>query len=321
MEKKYIDPELVKLAKEQNVFDILQKDGIPMIKKSREYRLQSHDSLVISPEKGFYWFSQDIGSTNPIDFYMLVENMNFKDAVYKVLDVMNYDYSKSNIVIDTEENGAINNAKFMLPKRAENDKRAFAYLVKTRKLDGTLIKELMKKGLIYQDEKHANVVFLGKNYDGEVVSAFKRSSFTKGEIYKGDALGSHKDYRFRIENPESKVVNVFESEIDLLSYVTMQSKRERNENYISLGGVSMRALLQFLKHSDIEQINICTDNDDAGNAAAASIKEKLGDKYLITRELPIGKDFNEDLTNDAAYVRCRKEIFPFSEDVNEELEM
>lgn len=319
MDKKvYIEPNLVKIAAEQDVFDILSRDGVPMKMTSGVYRHREHDSMVISPGKGFYWFSQDYGSKNPIDYYVKVEGMPFTSAAYHVLEVMNYDFTRKDIVISDSfaANPNYLHGEFSLPKKAENNKNVYAYLTKTRKLDKQLVNNLLDKGLIYQDGKYNNAIFVGKDYDGNIVSAFKRNTKTYGNnnFKSGDESGSMKEYRFRIENPTNATVNVFESEIDLLSYLSMLPELARNENYIALGGVSDKALTAFLKsNAAIEHINVCTDNDEVGHRFCSKIAEELGKDYYITREIPINKDFNEDLVKGLQYERNRIDVIVFDD--------
>ena len=319
MDKKdYIEPNLVKIAAEQDVFDILSRDGVPMKMTSGVYRHREHDSMVISPGKGFYWFSQGYGSKNPIDYYIKVEGMPFTTAAYHVLEVMNYDFTRKDIVISDSfaANPNYIHGEFSLPEKAENNKNVYAYLTKTRGLNKDIVKSLLDKGLIYQDKKYNNAVFVGKDYDGNIVSAFKRSTRTYGKasFKSGDEYGSMKEYRFRVENPTNTTVNVFESEIDLLSYLSMLPELARNENYIALGGVSDRALAAFLERNvAIEHINICTDNDVAGHKFCSKIAEELGKDYYITREIPMNKDFNEDLTKGLQYERNRIDVIVFDD--------
>lgn len=317
---KYIDKSLVKIASEQDVFDILVRSGEPLIKVNGIYRHREHDSLVITPQKGFYWFSQGFGSRNPIDFFVHVKDMEFKEAVMEVLNLMNYDFSRKNVVIRNDDNEHSNYIKkdFILPDKDEHNKNVYAYLTKTRGLDKRLVNNLIEKGLIYQDAKFKNAVFVGKDFEGNIVSAFKRSTFTikKGTWNKGDQDGSQKDFRFRIENPNNNVVNIFESEIDLLSYVSMQPEIARNENYLSLGGVTDRALAKFLeKNKHINHINICTDNDVAGHNFCEKYSFKYGKNYYITREVPRHKDFNEDLLHSETYQRNRIEVLIFDDNI------
>lgn len=307
---KYIKPELVKLAKEQDVFEILSKDGVAMFKRGNEIHSAEHDSLVITPQKGFYWFNKGIGSKSPIDYYMQVEGYDFVDACNKVLDVMGYEFQDTIISFENEKNDKISGEHniFSIPKRAKDDKRAYAYLVKTRHIASEIVSDLMRKGIIYQSKEHGNVVFLGYDYNGNPASAFKRSTntnITDSSFVKGEHSGSDKRYRFRIES-DSSIVNVFEAEIDLLSYMTMQNEDERNENYIALGGISEKALDEYLHNrKNILEINVCTDNDEAGEACYQKILDKYGEQYIITRELPINKDFNEDLSEGIKYIKSK----------------
>ena len=303
---KYIEPELVELAKAQDVYDILSKDGVSMFKKGNEIHSVEHDSLVITPGKGFYWFNKGIGSKNPIDYYVQVEGYAFVDACYKVLAVMQHEHKSAVLPFEKEKPGKAETEcrKFEAPERAENDKRAYAYLVNTRHIAADIISDLMKKGVIYQSKEYNNVVFLGYDYENKPASAFKRSTQTQisNTFSKGEQPGSDKRYRFRIEN-DSDVVNVFEAEIDLLSYLTLQDKDERNENYVALGGISEKALDEYLMHRKIREINVCTDNDIAGDECYQKIKNRYAGKYKVTRELPINKDFNEDLSEGITYVK------------------
>ena len=58
-----------------------------------------------------------------------------------------------------------------------------------------------------------------------------------------------------------------------------------------------------MKHRKIREINVCTDNDIAGDECYQKIKNRYAGKYKVTRELPINKDFNEDLSEGITYVK------------------
>ena len=61
---------------------------------------------------------------------------------------------------------------------------------------------------------------------------------------------------------------VFEAPIDLLSFLSATGDGWETHHYISLGGVSEKALMQYLAdHKNIRKIYLCLDNDTAGNAA------------------------------------------------------
>jgi DNA primase len=64
---------------------------------------------------------------------------------------------------------------------------------------------------------------------------------------------------------------------------------------LSLGGTALAALTHFLeRHSEIEKIIVCTDNDEAGELAASKIAE-LATANTVRLIPPFGKDWNERL--------------------------
>lgn len=305
---KFIPADMIELARSQDVFDILQRTGEPLVKKDGQWRSVEHDSLVVTPDKGYYWFSRSEGSRSPIDYFVNVHGMSFQEAVKTVLDAINRGITYTQQPV--QEQRPAKNPRFRPLPRAKSNLDAYNYLTQERGLDAQLVRGLMKKGIIYQTDKYKNVTFVGTDFDGVVVSQFARCydvDSGASKFRRFDAWGSSKAYRFRIENQDCPRCNVFESEIDLLSYLSMRPETERTENYISLGGVSPKALYTYLQHRpDTTQINICTDNDKAGEKFARAMQMQLGDDYEVTRALPpIGKDWNESLVR----IRELKEIW------------
>lgn len=296
----YYDKEQIEKANSFNLVDLLRSSGHILVpERSRgEYHLQEHDSLKISEYKNrWHWFSRDTGGKN-IDFFMQYEGLSFVDAVDRIYALSGNvahgvaaEAEKAKPaaahIADTEHR-----EPYKMPERNKDDRRAYAYLVKTRGLDPKLVSRLLKSGHVYESEKRHNVVFVGTDYKGNVTSSFERGTGEKR--FAGDTAGSDKRYRFRIVSPGSQKVNVFEAEIDMLSYISMNGLKK--ENYIALGGVSTLALDAFIKESGIciDHINLCLDNDEAGNTHAKQIADEMKD-YIVTREVPKYKDFNEDL--------------------------
>lgn len=65
---------------------------------------------------------------------------------------------------------------------------------------------------------------------------------------------------------------------------------------ISLGGKSDVALDEFLQNNPITEITLCLDNDEAGRHASAQFSDKYALKgYTISNDIPLNKDFNDDL--------------------------
>jgi hypothetical protein len=92
---------------------------------------------------------------------------------------------------------------------------------------------------------------------------------------------------------------VFESPIDLMSYLTLLKLygiKDFEGHCISLGGVCDLALKRFLnEHPAITDITLGLDNDEAGRFACEQISQKYSKQYAIWRHLPENEDFNEDL--------------------------
>lgn len=281
-------------ANSYNLIDLLRYAGYNIVKAGNEYYLKEHDSLKLSEHKGWKWFSKDIGGDN-IGLFMELENLSFTESCERIFSLMNEKTYKTDIEIgDSYKHYESSHSGFRRPPKNDNNKRAAAYLIKTRGIDSQLVFKCLNAGDIYEAKNSHNCVFVGKDYDGNVVSSFEKGTGSAKKFVR-DTYGSNKNYRFRILNSQSDKVNVFEAEIDLLSYISIYG--DMKENYIALGGVSDKALKTFLQEnkSDIRHINLCLDNDDAGNSAAEKLTEiyKLG--YEVTREKPKLKDFNEDL--------------------------
>lgn len=65
------------------------------------------------------------------------------------------------------------NLKDKLPKKAAHMRNVYAYLGKTRQIDGSVINEFVKRQMLYQDDRN-NCVFVSRNKEGEPVFACMR---------------------------------------------------------------------------------------------------------------------------------------------------
>ena len=93
---------------------------------------------------------------------------------------------------------------------------------------------------------------------------------------------------------------VFEAPIDLLSFIELFPKNWQQHNYLSLGGVSGKALRQFLsERPDVERVFLCLDADKAGEDACKRLAALLPDTVSVTRIQPCMKDWNDVLVHRA----------------------
>ena len=156
-----------------------------------------------------------------------------------------------------------------------------------------LVEEWIASGDIYEEKKHHNVVFVGRDADGIPRYAHCRGT---GEIkYRGDVAGSDKSYGFCHRGTDNQLF-VFEAAIDLLSFIQLFPKDWKKRSYLSLGGISSVALMAFLsERPQITSVFLCLDNDHAGNEACEKLAREIPDGYSVIRLKPSRKDWNEIL--------------------------
>lgn len=275
--------EQIDRANQVSLEQFLRSQGEELVKSGREYRWKNHDSLTV---KGNKWFrhSQSKGGY-PIDFVMEFYNKTFPEAMQMLI-------GEEAIEITAESTPKI---EFRLPPRCESNERIIKYLTEERKLPKDLVEEFIASGMIYEDAKHHNVVFVGKDINGIPRYAHCRGTADK---FRMDVVGSDKSFGFCYRG-KGKELFVFEAPIDLLSHIALYPAGWREHSYLSLGGVSPKALEHFLsERKDIEGIYIATDNDEAGNNAAEKLAELIPQEISVYRFLPNAKDWNEELINE-----------------------
>ena len=164
---------------------------------------------------------------------------------------------------------------FRLPEKNEDNEMIVKYLTESRELEKNLVMEWIVRGDIYEEKKHHNVVFVGRDADGIPRYAHCRGT---GEIkYRGDVAGSDKAFGFCHRGTDNQLF-VFEAAIDLLSFI------------------SSAALMAFLsERPQITSVFLCLDNDQAGNEACEKLAGEISEGYSVIRLKPSRKDWNEIL--------------------------
>lgn len=272
-----------------------------------DYSTKTYSSLHMSHGLWCWWAHENngkkIGGNSALDYFIKVKEMSFKDAVQYLEELTSSQPPK---LTQTTPKTA---GKFMLPKKAINNEQAVKYLTKKRCIDLEIIRSCIDHSLIYEAEKDHAIVFVG--FDSSHIPRFaSKRSIT--EDWKKDVFGSDKRYSFSISNQENDSLHVFESAIDLLSFMTLKKmcgKAYLNENYLSLDGATLIgrtmtespipiALDNFLEqHPNIKNINLHLDNDRAGKETSTIIQYHLENKYNIHDDmLERYKDVNEALT-------------------------
>ena len=185
---------------------------------------------------------------------------------------------------------------FRLPLRNVTNANILSYLTQERKLSPSLVNFFIAAGDIYEDSSHHNVVFVGRDADGHPRYASSRGIQEK---FRQDVAGAEKAFGFAHRGTDKQLL-VFEAPIDLLSFIELFPKNWQQHNYLSLGGVSGKALRQFLsERPDVERVFLCLDADKAGEDACKRLTALLPDTVSVTRIQPCMKDWNDVLVHRA----------------------
>lgn len=303
-----VTKEQIAKAKEWDLLTYLQAYAPQELKKcgGKEYRTVSHDSLKISNGK-WNWHSRGIGGRTALDYLVKVCGMGFVEAV----EMLCQEPGAAAYRPVPAGSGQQKGCPFFLPEENRYGTAAVSYL-QHRGIDAGIISWCIGRGLLYESRCYQNCVFVGRSPDGKARYACLRG--TRG-IFKKDVDGSDKRFSFSMPaaDPESPVLAVAESPVDVLSLATLfklQGEDWTKNHYLSLGGTAPAALLQFLKdHPAVTRISLCLDNDEAGLAGMEKIRKAVqADPKLIRRicviadnppPAALGKDYNELLQKKA----------------------
>ena len=272
-------------ANAANLEDFLRAQGETLVRSGKEYRWKAHDSLTVCGNK---WFrhSQSKGGF-PVDFVMEFYGKSFPEAV----QMLTGEPGEAQPEADPAPSPA-----FRLPLRNVTNANILNYLTQERKLSPSLVNFFITAGDIYEDATHHTVVFVGRDADGRPRYASSRGIREK---FRQDAAGAEKAFGFAHRGTDKQLL-VFEAPIDLLSFIELFPKNWQQHNYLSLGGVSGKALRQLLsERPDVERVFLCLDADKAGEDACKRLAALLPDNVSVTRIQPCMKDWNDVLVHRA----------------------
>ena len=263
----------------------LRAQGETLVRSGKEYRWKAHDSLTVCGNK---WFrhSQSKGGL-PVDFVMEFYGKSFPEAV----QMLTGEPGEAQPEADPAPSPA-----FRLPLRNIANANILNYLTQERKLSPSLVNFFISAGDIYEDAAHHNVVFVGRDADGHPRYASSRGIQEK---FRQDVAGAEKAFGFAHRGTDKQLM-IFEAPIDLLSFIELFPKNWQQHSYLSLGGVSAKALQQFLsERPDMERVFLCLDADKAGEDACKRLAALLPDTVSATRIQPCMKDWNDVLVHRA----------------------
>ena len=299
--------EQIQRADDTDLYVFLSGRGEQFKRCGKEYRWLRHDSVMINKNE-WYRFSQNKGG-HAIDFMKEFYGLSFAEAVKELLGEEGA--GETNRRTAKEDAGRqkvcpIPLPGLELPERNESCEIARKYLIEQRKLSEWLIDQMIAKGDIYESKNYHNVVFVGRDKEQNPRYAAMRG--TDENQYRGEARGSEKAYGFGHIGTDEKLF-VFESPIDLLSYITAVPEEWEKHSYISLGGLSEKAMKRmYTEYPHIHSIYLCLDNDEPGNESCRQFVSLIPEGLSVYRLEPVKKDWNECLVAEVPVENMAKQM-------------
>ncbi|MCR8633928.1 DUF3991 and TOPRIM domain-containing protein [Paenibacillus radicis (ex Xue et al. 2023)] len=290
-----ISDDNIQKARMTNLIEFCERNGYELKpERNGDHKVVGYAGLVI--KDNFYYRHSEEKGGNALDFCIRILGMNFKEAVEALIEV-------NSVVEDVEcdrlrQSQAKQEKKgvFMLPKRAAANTVLYPYLCKVRKIPMKIVKRMIEKGLVYQDDNY-NYVFPCFDNIGGAKGAILRGTHDDN-VFKGRAANSDVSYGWVIESDEyCNAVTVVEAPIDAMSLLALYPERAGKNYLLALGGLHLEAIKMFLKENkQIAKVVLALDNDDPVKEFVEKVKIDLGQIYEINVLVPVyGKDWNEML--------------------------
>ena len=286
-------------ARRTDLANFLVSQGEQVKRSGSEYEWFDGSQKVTI--RGHLWYHQyEQKGGDAVDFVRRFYNKNYAEAVEMLLNNCGGQIITSPPIEKSHK-------PFQLPPRNDRMSRVFSYLLLTRGIDKDVLFEFVRKKMIYESAYYHNAVFVGYDLNGILRHAHKRGTVTSNS-YKGNVAGSQPEFSFHWHGTSNKIC-LFEAPIDMLSYISMRKENWKRHSYAASCSVSDRVLFQCLNdNTNIKNVFLCFDNDEAGQTANKRIADKLN-KLNIQNEIliPTHKDWNEDiLKNERTEEICRQ---------------
>ena len=135
-----------------------------------------------------------------------------------------------------------------------------------------------------------------RSEQGKIRHLHARGTLT-GSHFRQTLPGSEKEYSFHWQGANGKLY-AFEAPVDMLSFISLHPEGWQKHSYVALCGVSAAPIHHLLEtQPQLEEVTLCLDSDEAGQAAARRIAGELLREWNVTvsAEFPTLKDWNDEL--------------------------
>jgi hypothetical protein len=256
-----------------------------------EYKLRGFGGFQINDSTGqFNCFSDpDLHGVGAVNFLMKFANVRFLDAMEKLGEYRGVTYYRPQTRLYQAERDNSNNP-FREPAHVDNNKRVYAYLCKFRGISSDVVHRMIHEGLLYQDVK-GNAVFLNIE-GGKAIGAHICGTMTDVRYKQNLGAGC---FQFN-GNSSPEHAYVFESNIDMMSFMSIHPDKISSAKFISMSGLKPNFIEQIAKQNPKMKFCFCVDNDEAGRNFVANMKERFGERQIFrSRELESTsvKDYND----------------------------
>lgn len=294
--------DLNRLKEEVSIVDYARCIGLSPKRIGRYYTLKEHDSVRIDPVKNLFVRNSTGQRGSVIDFAMAFTDKDMAGAIRELSKFCGQD--EFTVRVRPQRNAEQEKSKELtLPKKDDNMKNVFAYLIRTRRIDQKIVREMAERHMLYQDVRK-NCVFVSYDDEGKAVFAAKRGTNTY-QRFVGDVPGCDYEHSFFIDNKQDALI-ITESVIDAMSVMDLLDRNgdnHENYSYLALSGTGKaeEAVKYHMARREYGRISVSLDNDKAGALAAGGIKRFLNEKYpnakvqIATPDAALGKDFNDVL--------------------------
>ena len=254
----YVTDEMIEQARSANLAEYFKSGGYECEQRRSEVHVRGYGGLYVNEETNqWYCFSMSgrNGGKNAVNCLTDVIRLDFKTAVSELVG-----YSLTRPINRTKSYEPPKKRELVIPERADNMRKVFAYLCQTRKIDSKIVSDLVRNGLLYQD-KRGNAVFVHRDEDGKIVGAELQGT-NSYQRFKGVAAGTS-DSLFAVKIGTPNRAYVFESAIDMLSFRQLANPAKiKNSVLVSMAGLKPNSLKSLLERS--LRLYACVDNCEAG---------------------------------------------------------
>lgn len=297
-----------------SIVNYAEEIGFHPYKIGHYYSLKEHDSVRIDPDKNIFVQNSTGAGGSVIDFAMTFQGMDLKRAI-RTLGGKTAAGSVQERKDPDPETRKEKIGDLKLPEKDSNMKNIFAYLIKTRGIDQSIVQEMVQRKALYQDI-HKNCVFVSRDDSGKPVFACIRGTNTYKK-FVADAFGCDYSYGLFLPNGGDRLI-VTESAIDAMSVMNLLEiggTDYKAYDYLALSGCGKTEVIETHLHNhDYRIVDLCLDSDEAGRRAAKALSVRIKEisKAAVYTELPGNeKDYNDVLKQvKAAEITKAKELQP-----------